>query len=83
MQLPYKVHCVRTQVVHQPGLFDDGTDALNLMSGKTDGEAEGDTEAGDGDASATARRSKTPFRFDEDLFLSDGTDTDMLLIDFH
>lgn len=80
MQLPYKVHCVRTQVVHQPGLFDDGTDALDLMSGKTDGEGEtGEKEAGDG---ATERRARTPFRFDEDLFLSDGTDTDMLLIDF-
>src|SRR5690606_26073194 len=28
MQLPYRVHCVRTQVVHQPGLFDDGTDVF-------------------------------------------------------
>lgn len=85
MQLPYKVHCVRTQVVHQPGLFDDGTDALGLMSGHTDGGDEtdsGDGDSGDAGNGEATQRPRTPFRFDEDLFLSDGTDTDMLLIDF-
>ncbi|WP_110241106.1 class I SAM-dependent methyltransferase [Nocardioides gilvus] len=81
MQLPYKVHCVRTQVVHQPGLFDDGTDALKLTSDQADGESEADG-ADEGEAGDSGRRRRTPFRFDEDLFLSDGTDTDMLLIDF-
>lgn len=89
MQLPYTVHCVRTQVVHQPGLFDDGTDALRLTS-EREGSSQGDSgqdNDGNNDGDGTGEdgsqpRKRTPFRFDEDLFLSDGTDTDMLLIDF-
>lgn len=109
MQLPYRVHAVRTQVVHQPGLFDDGTDALRITSGTGaatagaatagvatagataadqattgDGEEPVAPEAVDGAAAAAAPAQEAPpkFRFDADLFTSDGTDTDMLLIDF-
>lgn len=101
MQLPYRVHAVRTQVVHQPGLFDDGTDALRLTSpgaarGDSAASAEGaEEEAEETVADATSAADGTPegdapkttepapkFRFDADLFTSDGTDTDMLLIDF-
>lgn len=83
MQLPYRVHAVRTQVVHQPGLFDDGTDALRLTTPEPDGAVDAPgtgswvAAAGQGDPEARPR-----FRFDADLFTSDGTDTDMLLIDF-
>lgn len=85
MQLPHRVHAVRTQVVHQPGLFDDGTDALRFTR-----DAEGDDagpEDDDGesrtDGGTDVRKEAPPkFRFDADLFTSDGTDTDMLLIDF-
>lgn len=87
MQLPYRVHAVRTQVVHQPGLFDDGTDALRFTS-----PAPGEVGA-TGTASVLGGReqqdpqqadpeARPRFRFDADLFTSDGTDTDMLLIDF-
>lgn len=99
MQLPYRVHAVRTQVVHQPGLFDDGSDALRLTVPGVPPEA--DAEDADPDADPGAQRSEgsgdepsgerrdreqpeapPKFRFDADLFTSDGTDTDMLLIDF-
>ncbi|MFC6153902.1 class I SAM-dependent methyltransferase [Nocardioides yefusunii] len=137
MQLPYVVRCVRTQVVHQPGLFDDGSDALPLLEDSqpehaelpepeaaiTDGqEISGNDDVeqtrehrGLGrslraaalhpfdDVEATAERPAImddpttavhePYggatgeaaprtRYDRDLFRSDGTDTDMLLIDF-
>ncbi|QCX28786.1 class I SAM-dependent methyltransferase [Nocardioides jishulii] len=91
MQLPYRVHALRTQVVHQPGLFDDGTDALRITSGTgpvagvagvavAAGAANGSTA--DSSAEQGEQEAPTKFRFDADLFTSDGTDTDMLLIDF-
>ncbi|GGD13301.1 class I SAM-dependent methyltransferase [Nocardioides daphniae] len=97
MQLPYRVHAVRTQVVHQPGLFDDGTDALRITSGAgpvasvagvavtaaaTDAQADAREGDAQGEAQGEAKEAPPKFRFDADLFTSDGTDTDMLLIDF-
>lgn len=99
MQLPYTVHCVRTQVVHTPGLFDDGTDLFapggpRRTSTEQEDAAESGDKADDGEAEDRgAAASRTPAdgatgeaapkaRYDEDLFRSDGTDTDMLLIDF-
>lgn len=106
MQLPYRVHAVRTQVVHQAGLFDDGTDALRITArsgsgpvvsvggvavmaaageGAASNGAAGEAAASNGtDAAPEADQKEPPpkFRFDADLFTSDGTDTDMLLIDF-
>ena len=97
MQLPYVVHCVRTQVVHTPGLFDDGTD-LFAPGGPRAARAESESESDDVDApehtaptgEAAARtpdsgatgEAAPKVRYDQDLFRSDGTDTDMLLIDF-
>ncbi|MBE7325427.1 class I SAM-dependent methyltransferase [Nocardioides sp. Y6] len=102
MQLPHRVHAVRTQVVHQPGLFDDGTDALRIATGgaeqadATTGEAaepkdrsatacdapaEGE-DTGEAQEPTASPDAPPKFRFDADLFTSDGTDTDMLLIDF-
>lgn len=69
MQLPHLVRCLRTQVVHQPGLFDDGSGAA-APPGPTHGpEQESEEDA--------ARRARSM-----EAFRSDGTDTDMLLIDF-
>lgn len=64
MQLPYVVHCHRTRVVHQTGLFDDGSDAVGVRRPAGD---EGEPPESPG------RAPDGP---------SDGTDTDMLLIDF-
>jgi SAM-dependent methyltransferase len=72
MQLPHLVRCLRTQVVHQPGLFDDGSGPDDAAPDAEPGD--GDDDAGDKDAARRARSQET--------FLSDGTDTDMLLIDF-
>lgn len=100
MQLPYTVRCVRTQVVHQPGLFDDGTDVLARLrkdgdeASETAGEGEDqhspsyELSGSDGLEATTERRASATgeaaprTRYDQDLFRSDGTDTDMLLIDF-
>lgn len=119
MQLPYVVRCVRTQVVHQPGLFDDGTDGLAHLTEESRGdghEISGSDDALEAtgahapfdDVEATAERpairrdlhvqdvhaavhpplggatgdATLRTRYDRDLFRSDGTDTDMLLIDF-
>ena len=121
MQLPYVLRCVRTTVVHQPGLFDDGTDVLQRLSGTAERSGSGErsgtaersgaqdghrkervTTSGSGQDRAaqdqaaqdqaaqddlgqapTATGEAAPrLRYDNDLFKSDGTDTDMLLIDF-
>ncbi|WP_110180591.1 class I SAM-dependent methyltransferase [Nocardioides solisilvae] len=76
MQLPHLVRCLRTQVVHQPGLFGEGAEPTPEPPATG---AAGEPDSGDdaGDDAEAARRARSRERF-----LSDGTDTDMLLIDF-
>lgn len=97
MRLPYVVHCVRTQVVHQPGLFDDGSDVLRHLADRRPTRAAGTSQSEDaegeeksdaaseetGEAPSATGEAAARTRYDEELFKSDGTDTDMLLIDFH
>ena len=87
MQLPYTLRCVRTTVVHQPGLFDDGTDVLQRLadpapaaSGASSPPTASATRLAEGPTATGEAAPRT--RYDNDLFKSDGTDTDMLLIDF-
>ncbi|WP_185994428.1 class I SAM-dependent methyltransferase [Nocardioides campestrisoli] len=84
MQLPHLVRCLRTQVVHQPGLFrtDDDPAASESAAEPEDGAVEAGPDvpadrSDRSDRSEAARRARSL-----ETFRSDGTDTDMLLIDF-
>lgn len=69
MQLPYLTHCRRTRVVHQKGLFDDGSDAPGVQH---PAEPAAPAEKADEDVPPTRTGSE----------VSDGADADVLLIDF-
>lgn len=78
MQLPYVVHCRRSRVVHQPGLFDGGPDGPDgAVSAETPGVRDRDDRPADDpdtpDAAGGASSGGA---------VSDGSDSDVLLIDF-
>src|SRR5690606_14844716 len=55
MQLPHLVRCLRTQVVHQPGLFDDGSAAAAPATALEEGPAHGPEQESEEDAARRAR----------------------------